>query len=110
MTPSQTAEIFTDKAKRLGRTRIGAADDLFAVRWSASEPMAVAIQGLDEDDLDAFLLTLRLFVQDNEPISLRRFCTHTVPELDLTAAEIERVHAIHDSLNAFLDSRLIVPW
>jgi hypothetical protein len=61
------------------------------------------------DEVDAFVLTLRLFIQDNEPISLRRIgllYQHTAELAQLA----ERVAELRTQMNRFLDADSTIIW
>jgi hypothetical protein len=110
MLPTEVAKLFVDKANRLRRCSFITAQKSFSCRWSVDYPDELSVPGLDEDGLDAFILTLRFFLQDKEPISLRRFCEDTVPCLSLSTDDLAAISRVRADLNAFLDSRLILPW
>ena len=65
---------------------------------------------VDTESVHSFVLTLRFFIQDNEPTSLRKFYSETLPHLDLDDDCIGRLHEIRDAINRYLDSRLLLPW
>jgi len=77
--------------------------------WKAGEGIEISSPDYEKNDLDAFILTLRLFVQNNEAISLQNlqnaYDASTVSQ-DLKDS-ITRSRA---DLNAFLDSRMIFQW
>ncbi len=110
MLPTQIAKLFVNKANRLRRCSFITAQKSFSCRWSARHPNELSIPGLDEEALDAFLLTFRFFIQDKESISLRRFCEDTVPSLQLSTDDVAAISRVRADLNTFLDSRLILPW
>jgi hypothetical protein len=92
------------------------ARELTTLRYTQelSKPISVSIQfkgdtietsreGPDEEDLRSFLLTLRLFCQDNEQISLRNLVKR-VEKLPVSEALKKPFLDRRDQLNVYLDS------
>jgi hypothetical protein len=61
------------------------------------------------DEVDAFVLTLRLFVQDNEPISVRRLATLYEQTPELTPL-LDKVRGLREKLNTYLDGLSPIVW
>jgi len=71
----ETLHVFNDKTARLERTAFRSwldSADLGWSFWKVGDYWHVEWDRLDEDSADAFLLTLRFFVQDTDGISMRR--------------------------------------
>lgn len=94
---------------------IGKARHLTTLSYTAqlNKPISVSIkwkdnvaetsrEGPGEEELQAFLLTLRLFCQDNEEISLRNMAQR-VSALQLDGTLKQKFIDRRDSLNAWLD-------
>jgi hypothetical protein len=58
--------------------------------------------GPSEEQTDAFVLTMRFFIQDNEPISLRNM-RNRYPNIAVTPELVNDALVSIDELNAFLD-------
>lgn len=65
--------------------------------------MAVEREGPDEEMIDAVVLTLRMFIQKNEPISLRKMAT-LYDLLPVSQPLKERFHEERNAINGLLDS------
>jgi hypothetical protein len=61
------------------------------------------------DEVDAFVLTLRLFVQNNEPISLYRIGKLYRDTLELTPLAV-RIAGLREKVNRFLDAGSPIVW
>ena len=77
--------------------------------WKAGEGIEVSSPDYEKNDLDAFILTLRLFVQNNEGISLYNL-QHAYDASTVSQDLKDAVTRAHADLNAFLDSRMIFQW
>lgn len=101
-----TLKLFIEKADRLAgsnfvkHTISGSGVNL---TWSIGKPAVVTRKGPDQENIDAFVLTFRFFVQDNERISLRKFANvfHSSFVLPDETADFDRVR---NHINTFLDS------
>jgi hypothetical protein len=102
-----TLMLFNEKVERLDRlsftqyvrqNKIG-----FSVNSREGEPVTFDVRGPGEEATDAFVLTLRLFIQDNESISIRRMGSlyDTLPVPDEMR---ERFRISRERLNMFLGS------
>jgi hypothetical protein len=98
-------KLFNEKAERLlslsyWNKSLGAGA---VVEWKRGEGWDSVFVGADEESLEALLLTARLFMQNNERISLGnvRRLYQTIP-VDMALQDSVRAHC--DELNAFLDS------
>ncbi|MCX7110318.1 MAG: hypothetical protein NTX45_09345 [Proteobacteria bacterium] len=67
------------------------------------KPIFINKIGPDEENIDAFLLTYRLFIQDNENISIKNLAklfNSTIANID----ERDRFNLLRNSLNSFLSA------
>lgn len=101
----EVIRLFNDKVDRL--------DGLSFVRWLRTNRLAFSIhlsrsgvsataEGPDSEATDAFVLTLRFFVQNNEPISIDNMA-QLYRTLPLPAERIAAVEESRNNLNAYLD-------
>lgn len=71
--------------------------------------MDITSPDYNKNDLDAFILSFRLFVQDNEPISLRNI--HRLYEASSVPQDLkDAVTKACATLNSFLNSPMIMQW
>src|SRR5262249_18598267 len=68
-----------------------------------SEGKPVAIVTSDDEPIDAALLTVRMFLQCNDDLSLRKLATKWLADPDISQGLREWVTAYRDHLNARLD-------
>ena len=71
--------------------------------WSIGKPVTVTRKGPDQENIDAFVLTFRFFIQDNEPISLRKFA-HVFQSSFVLPQDTLDFDRVRTYVNAFLDS------
>jgi hypothetical protein len=102
-------ELFNEKADKLMRSRFKQTmfDQQTGVKisWTAeTNEVTTTTTGPDEDSVDAFILTLRFFLQDRDGISFRRlseiYDAHSVP-----AGLREEFHTVRDAVNDRLDGQ-----
>jgi hypothetical protein len=97
---------FNQKAEHLNNSRFLAAvrSGKTSYRWLGLGGSGVrAERNLPhQEEIEAFVLTLRMFVQDRDGISIRAVAT-LYERLPLPRALIEEVQKIRSDLNAFLD-------
>jgi hypothetical protein len=103
--------LFNEKADRLERCDFNKIVEAapVSVRISAAidKPTIVTTKGPGEDPVDAFVLTLRFFVQDNERISIRNIAM--LYETSAAAdKEKAKVAAVRKALNEYLDSTTFI--
>jgi hypothetical protein len=104
----RTLELFNEKADKLesGRFMAGLrANREFgvSVSWTKGGPLVITRNGPDEDAIDAFVLTFRFFIQDNEKTSLRNI-GKLYRSLPITQNKKDDVDKLRTQLNAFLDA------
>jgi hypothetical protein len=105
--------LFTTKAEKLNGlqflTALRSGKGSYKMQGRIGAPVEVTGDFATVDEVDAFVLTLRLFIQDNEPISLRRIgqLYQDTPELAQVA---ERVAELRAKMNKFLDADSPVVW
>jgi hypothetical protein len=103
----QTLRLFNEKVEKLDRlnftqffrdNRVG-----FSVSVKEGE-QSVEVRGPPEEAIDAFILTLRFFVQDNEATSIRNI-GQMYEDLPISDELKERFRDSRKSLNDFLDAK-----
>ena len=109
-TPKEQLGVFVQKVDRLLAARF-ARDVLnqkieWRLSWAAGKGGSLDYPGCDADDRDGFLLTFRLFIQDNDAISVRNVSA-LMESLNLPATIIDPWRHSRKQLNDFLDSRPI---
>jgi hypothetical protein len=102
-----TLNLLREKVDRLERSRFLQAylqqGARFSLRATVDEPMQITQYGPDEDAVDAFVLTLRFFLQNNERISIQ----NTAKLIDTLPVDDDLKHRVaqsRDEINSFLDS------
>ena len=63
----------------------------------------------DAEEIEAYALTYRLFLQDNDSISLRRMSKLYASVAAVTSL-LPRIEAVRSHLNAYLDSKSPIIW
>lgn len=77
--------------------------------WKAGEGVKISSPEYEKNDLDAFILTLRLFVQNNEAISLQNL--QNAYDGSAVSQDLkDSIATARSKLNDFLDSRMIFQW
>lgn len=98
--------LFAEKFSKLRRSSVWHAIEQGEVRFSLrarqGEPVQLEAQGPSEEAVDAFVLTLRFFLQDNESISIRKMAD-VVEQLPIAEHIKERVRIGRQRFNDFLD-------
>lgn len=104
--------LFIEKVERLQslslvRTLLEKGSSL-TISWTAeSGALSLAAKGPEAEQIEAFTLTMRLFMQDNDQISLRNMSM--LYELLPVSAELKQYFAMHRAnLNEALDRRCMV--
>lgn len=102
--------LFLDKLDRLERSEFvrSILEDKasFKMTWDHELGGSSQRTGPGEEAIDAFVLTVRFFVQDNEPTSLRRMSDHfeTLVDAGLLPVSVETTWTeARDAVNGFLD-------
>lgn len=104
--------LFNDKVEKLRRSRFVAyvhevgrsSIKLSAKRREAGDfEMTLEREGPDEEMIDAVVLTLRMFIQKNDPISLPKMAK-VYDTLPVSQSLKERFHAERKAINDLLDS------
>jgi len=107
MDTQRTLKLVIEKADKLRGLRFTRyLIDGGSIGFSATAPdgggFVVQREGPDEEAIDAFVLTLRFFVQDNEPTSLNNI-DKLFSGLPLEPARIKAVSGTHHAINDYLD-------
>jgi hypothetical protein len=109
----RTLRLFNEKAEKLNSLQFVAAlragKGSYKMKGRVGQPLQVTGDFASVDEVDAFVLTLRLFIQDNEPISIRRLVAayEQTPEL---APLLDKVRGIREKLNKHLDGPSPIIW
>jgi hypothetical protein len=104
--------LFIEKVKRLQSLSLVSTllekGSSFRLSWTAeSGALRLAVTGPEAEQIEAFTLTMRLFMQDNDQISLRNMSM--LYELLPMSAELKQYFAMHRAnLNEALDRRCMV--
>ncbi|MBI3413013.1 MAG: hypothetical protein HY051_02965 [Candidatus Aenigmarchaeota archaeon] len=111
MDAASALKLFNEKAKKLEGLSFTKmlAEQKTGVTLSGKQghPLTIERSGPGDEAIDAFVLTLRFFVQDNESISLRNFA-HLYAGLPVDQELIDNFNAARDALNSFLDNKPLV--
>jgi hypothetical protein len=103
----RTLRVFNDKAERLNRSGFlasyRAGNRGYDRHWRQGEEFQMERHLPSEDERDAFVLTLRLFVQDRDGFSFRRI-DKLYGSLPLTPDLPERIREIRRRVNRYLDA------
>jgi len=107
----KSLELFNEKAEKLAR--LSFVETIFKYNSGASIKISKRNDGLYdliqerrgplEEAIDAFVLTIRFFIQDNEPISLRRLAEiYDIAPIEKKLKE--KFILLSNQMNAYLDS------
>ena len=103
----KTLQLFNQKANKLESLEfvraVRAEKFGYTISQRADESFKVERHGPSDEAVDAFVLTYRFFVQDNEPTSFRRMA-ELYAQLPLDTPWKQGAQNTRQSLNAFLDS------
>jgi len=100
-------KLFSEKAGRLAET--STSETVLKkingrVNWTRGEGWSDEYSGPIGESLEAYVLTLRLFIQDNDSISLRKM-SKLYSHLPVDSSFSERFEEQRTQLNGFLDSK-----
>ena len=102
----RTMEVFNEKADRLLSSsfarEIAALGLRTRISWKKGEPIVMECKGPDQESVEAFVLTLRFFIQDNEKTSFRKLA-ETYNSLPLPKDLQEAFEQCRAQLNDCLD-------
>jgi hypothetical protein len=103
--PVEVLELFNEKAAKLegsAFTRFAKTQKLGFHFETVDDMVQVYVKGPHQEAVEAFVLTLRFFVQDNEPISLRNIAA-LYDTLPLPPDFIAQLHDGRTAINGVLD-------
>jgi len=99
-------DLFRQKFAKLVRSTVWGAirenEIQFSVSANVGEPVRLSATGPSEEAVDAFVLTLRFFLQDNESISIRNLA-ELLHRLPLDSEMRDRVVEMRIAFNSALD-------
>jgi hypothetical protein len=102
-----TLELFLEKSHKLlsstVRTALEEGRVRFGMRASVGKPVETEVEGPPAESVEAFILTLRFFVQNNESISIQRTAL-LIEGLRVSEELKTRVRDGRTAFNAFLDT------
>src|SRR5262245_57956512 len=102
--------LFNEKAERLARSsflkQLDETPLSLTLTFGVDDP-EISSTAPGEDPVDAFVLTLRFFLQDKEPSSFRRLAD-VYETLPIPEALRKRFRTTRRNLNAFLDSLVAI--
>jgi hypothetical protein len=105
-TAIRTLRLFNEKAAKLDNLEfvrsIGSQEYGYSISYDVEEEFKVKRHGPSDEAVDAFVLTYRFFVQDNEPTSFRRMA-ELYANLPVETPWKEAAQNTRRDLNAFLD-------
>lgn len=80
-----------------------------SMKVSAKDGVSISDTFPDQDAIDAFILTLRFFIQDNESSSLRNM-NNLYNEIAIPSSIKDDFSLVRDKLNSELDKKTSVNW
>ncbi|MCZ6734185.1 MAG: hypothetical protein O7C65_00150 [Planctomycetota bacterium] len=103
-------ELFVEKAEKLHnsgfRARIKKTGGIRTkLSYNIEIGFSESLEGPSAEEVDAFVLTFRFFIQDNEPISLRNMAD-LLTSLSLDIPAVANFHKSRANLNTFLGARI----
>ena len=103
----RSLKLFNEKAEKLAGNnfsrRVFEQDSGVTISAAEGQPVVVERRGPDQESIEVFVLTLRFFIQDNEPSSLRNVAK--VYDVVLVSSELkERFREARQLLNDYLRS------
>lgn len=101
-------ELFVQKAEKLRnsgfRARIMQLGGIHGhTKWDVKTGFSESFEGPTEEEIDAFILTFRFFIQDNEPISIKNM-DDLLGSLSVDIPAVENFHKSRANLNQALDA------
>lgn len=106
-------ELFNEKAEKLAQLTF--TEIMFnqktkvEMTYEAGKGFEVSREGPDSENIDAIALTLRFFMQDKEPCSLRNL-SKIYERLPISQALKEKFSQGRASLNTYLDSQSLIKF
>lgn len=109
----ETLRHFNEAATKLNSRRfiesVRGGYSTYSLSWRRGEGTQITPQLPDAEDTESYLLTFRLFVQDNESFSLRNLSA-LYQRIPVTDGLRQQFEAIRRSVNGFLDALSPVIW
>lgn len=103
----RSLRLFNEKAEKLSDNsfsrRVFGQESGVTISAAVGQPVVVERRGPDQESIEVFVLTLRFFMQDNEPSSLRN--VGKVYDAALVSSELKaRFREARQALSDYLDS------
>ena len=103
---TDSLRLFNQKAERLVTSRFvkqAEKNSGFQIRSAVGQPVEVFRYGPDQEAIDAFVLTFRFFIQDNEDSSFRNLSSlYALPEVPVSMRD--SFTTARNTLNQYLES------
>lgn len=98
-------ELFVEKAKRLKSLKFNESlqDLRVDISWRQGEAIKVNLTGPTSEQVDAFVLTFRLFFQDNDQFSFRWLTNNAMNDPDVSSHWKEKFSKARTEMNQYLD-------
>jgi hypothetical protein len=98
-------QLFIEKSDKLRSLQFLTTFSELSFHWNTTKgEEKLEITGPTQEQLDAFVLTFRFFVQDNEHTSLRWLAKHVGDDPDVSGHWKQEFNAVRGELNNILDS------
>ena len=106
MTPIERIKLFNEKATKIKNSpfyeKIKLRQQFITIKFTQGQ-QTIDHNLSDENSLEAFLLTFRMFVQNNDAISFQNMLS-CYSEINFSQESKQRFTALRDNLNNYLDS------
>jgi len=105
----ETLGLFVDKANKLlslsfTKSIMDHGGINFTINWEAGKGITTTDTIPDDEAIDAFVLTFRFFIQDNEDISFRSLYNNVLKDPDISEDWKQKFSEIRNGMNNYLDS------
>jgi hypothetical protein len=97
--------LFNEKADRLLATRLARDGTKLTITWEQDKPLVVELEGLDDEAVDAVVLTARFFIQDQPDRVSFRSLAEIYEKPSIPAELAEHFRKQREKLNGHLDAQ-----